>query len=125
MFIWFVAIAVMRLFGILRHPAIFLALNPAYGFDYLFNHGAGGFFAIGAVFLCVTGAEALYADMGHFGAGPIRFSWFCIVFPSLILNYAGHAALVAEARSNAPTDDNIFYRLLYPRKPSSDPGFLA
>jgi KUP system potassium uptake protein len=63
---------------------------------------------LGAVFLCVTGAEALYADMGHFGAGPIKFAWFGVVFPSLILNYAGQAALVVEG---APTDGNIFFRL--------------
>ncbi len=63
---------------------------------------------LGAVFLCVTGAEALYADMGHFGRGPIKLAWFAIVFPSLILNYAGQAALVLEG---APTDGNIFFRL--------------
>jgi KUP system potassium uptake protein len=63
---------------------------------------------LGGVFLCVTGAEALYADMGHFGPQPIRLSWFAFVFPSLILNYAGQAALVLEG---APTDGNIFYRL--------------
>jgi KUP system potassium uptake protein len=63
---------------------------------------------LGAVFLCVTGAEALYADMGHFGKGPIKLAWFSVVFPSLILNYAGQAALVIEG---APTDGNIFYRL--------------
>jgi KUP system potassium uptake protein len=62
---------------------------------------------LGGVFLCVTGAEALYADMGHFGPQPIRLSWFAFVFPSLILNYAGQAALVLEG---APTDGNIFYR---------------
>ena len=60
------------------------------------------------MFLCVTGAEALYADMGHFGSGPIKLAWFAVVFPSLILNYAGQAALVLEG---APTDGNIFFRL--------------
>jgi KUP system potassium uptake protein len=67
-----------------------------------------GFLVLGAVFLCVTGAEALYADMGHFGRGPIKLAWFAVVFPSLILNYAGQAALVLEG---APTDGNIFFRL--------------
>jgi KUP system potassium uptake protein len=62
---------------------------------------------LGAVFLCVTGAEALYADMGHFGRGPIKLAWFAVVFSSLILNYAGQAALVLEG---APTGGNIFYR---------------
>src|SRR5262249_42270604 len=70
--------------------------------------GATGFLVLGAVFLCVTGAEALYADMGHFGARPIRLAWSAVVFPSLVLNYAGQAALVLEG---APTADNIFYRL--------------
>jgi KUP system potassium uptake protein len=108
MLIWFVAIAVMGISGILRHPSVFAALNPVYGLSYLFSHGITGFLVLGAVFLCVTGAEALYADMGHFGRRPIRLAWFAIVFPSLILNYAGQAALVLEG---APTDGNIFFRL--------------
>jgi KUP system potassium uptake protein len=75
--------------------------------SFLFCSGTTGFLVLGAVFLCVTGAEALYADMGHFGARPIKAAWFAIVFPSLMLNYAGQAALVLEG---APTDGNIFYR---------------
>ena len=70
--------------------------SRATGSAYLFSGGAAGFFVLGAVFLCVTGAEALYADMGHFGAGPIRLAWSAVVFPSLVLNYAGQAALVLE-----------------------------
>jgi KUP system potassium uptake protein len=108
MLIWFVAIAVMGIFGIAKHPAVFVAINPLYGLSYLFTNGVTGFLVLGAVFLCVTGAEALYADMGHFGSQPIKLAWFAIVFPSLILNYAGQAALVLEG---APTDGNIFYRL--------------
>jgi KUP system potassium uptake protein len=108
MLLWFSAIALMGLSGIARHPAVFAALNPVYGLSYLFSNGVTGFLVLGAVFLCVTGAEALYADMGHFGRGPIKLAWFAIVFPSLILNYAGQAALVLEG---APTDDNIFFRL--------------
>ena len=108
MLIWFVAIAVLGISGIVKHPSVFAALNPVYGLSYLFSHGATGFWVLGAVFLCVTGAEALYADMGHFGSGPIKLAWFAIVFPSLILNYAGQAALVLEG---APTDGNIFFRL--------------
>jgi KUP system potassium uptake protein len=108
MLVWFVAIALMGISGIVRHPSVFAALNPLYGLSYLFSHGATGFLVLGAVFLCVTGAEALYADMGHFGRRPIKFAWFAIVFPSLILNYAGQAALVFEG---APTDGNIFFRL--------------
>src|SRR6202043_3790347 len=105
---WFAAIAAMGIFGIVRHPSVFAALNPVYGLSYLFSNGVTGFLVLGAVFLCVTGAEALYADMGHFGRDPITLAWFAIVFPSLILNYAGQAALVLEG---VPTDGNIFFRL--------------
>jgi KUP system potassium uptake protein len=108
MLVWFVAIALMGISGLVQHPRVFAALNPAYGLSYLFSHGATGFWVLGAVFLCVTGAEALYADMGHFGRGPIKLAWFAVVFPSLILNYAGQAALVL---AGAPTDGNIFFRL--------------
>jgi KUP system potassium uptake protein len=108
MLVWFLAIAAMGVSGIVQHPTVFAAINPLYGLSYLFSHGATGFWVLGAVFLCVTGAEALYADMGHFGRGPIKLAWFAIVFPSLILNYAGQAALVLEG---APTDGNIFFRL--------------
>ena len=108
MLVWFVAIAAMGVSGIVQHPSVFAALNPVHGLSYLLSNGVTGFWVLGAVFLCVTGAEALYADMGHFGRGPIKLAWFAIVFPSLILNYAGQAALVIEG---APTDGNIFYRL--------------
>ncbi|MGE5157639.1 MAG: potassium transporter Kup, partial [Gemmatimonas sp.] len=108
MLVWFAAMALMGVAGIAKHPAVFAALNPSYGLSYLFSNGATGFLVLGAVFLCVTGAEALYADMGHFGAGPIKLAWLAIVFPSLILNYAGQAALVVDG---APTDGNIFFRL--------------
>ena len=108
MLLWFVTMALMGISGIARHPTVLAALNPVYGLSYLFSNGLTGFLVLGAVFLCVTGAEALYADMGHFGRGPIKLSWFAIVFPSLILNYAGQAALVLEG---APTDGNIFFRL--------------
>ena len=84
------------------------AIDPQYGIHFLLDGGLAGFLVLGAVFLCVTGAEALYADMGHFGARPIRLAWSAIVFPSLVLNYAGQAALVLEG---APVSDNIFYRL--------------
>ncbi|HLI98353.1 MAG TPA: potassium transporter Kup [Bradyrhizobium sp.] len=108
MLTWFVAMAAMGVWGIAQHPAVFAALNPLYGLNYLVSHGVTGFLVLGAVFLCVTGAEALYADMGHFGSAPIKLAWFAVVFPSLILNYAGQAALVLEG---APTDGNIFFRL--------------
>ena len=108
MALWFGIITLMGLSGILNHPTIFVALNPLYGLTYLFHHGLSGFLVLGGVFLCVTGAEALYADMGHFGPKPIRLAWFLAVFPALIINYAGQAALIVDG---APTDGNIFYRL--------------
>jgi KUP system potassium uptake protein len=111
MLLWFLVMAAMGISGIVQHPTVFAALNPVYGLSYLFSHGVTGFLVLGAVFLCVTGAEALYADMGHFGSGPIKMAWFAVVFPSLILNYAGQAALVLEG---APTDGNIFFRLCPP-----------
>lgn len=108
MVLWFVVIAVMGIAGIVRHPRVLEAINPAYGVHYLFSHGFHGFLILGGVFLCVTGAEALYADMGHFGPRPIRVSWFAIVFPALFLNYAGQAALVLDGE---PKDGNIFFHL--------------
>src|SRR5437016_8844384 len=108
MALWFATMALLGLWGLVRHPSVLYALNPLVGLDFLLHSGATGFLVLGGVFLCVTGAEALYADMGHFGAGPIKLAWSAIVFPSLILNYAGQTALVLEA---APTDGNIFFRL--------------
>jgi len=108
MALWFLSIGALGASGIAQHPSVLLALNPIYGLRYLFSNGATGFLVLGGVFLCVTGAEALYADMGHFGVRSIRRAWFWLVFPSLLLNYAGQAALVLEG---APISDNIFYRL--------------
>jgi KUP system potassium uptake protein len=92
----------------MRHPAVLAALNPIYGLRYLLSNGYASFVVLGGVFLCATGVEALYADMGHFGPRPIRLAWSVIVFPSLILNYAGQSAIVLEGASTA---NNIFYRL--------------
>jgi len=108
MALWFATIAVLGLWGIFQHPSVLVAIDPRHATGYLFTHGAAGFLILGAVFLCVTGAEALYADMGHFGARPIRLAWSAFVFPSLVLNYAGQSALVLDG---APVSDNIFYRL--------------
>ena len=101
-------IATLGVYGITRHPGVVAAINPLYGIKYLATGGAKGFLVLGGVFLCVTGAEALYADMGHFGKIPIRRAWNFVVFPSLILNYAGQAAIVLEG---TPTQGNIFYQL--------------
>jgi KUP system potassium uptake protein len=105
---WFAVIALLGLYGIAQHPAVLWALDPRYGLSFLVSGGYTGFLVLGGVFLCVTGAEALYADMGHFGARPIRLAWSAVVLPALVLNYAGQAALVV---AGAPTADNIFYRL--------------
>jgi KUP system potassium uptake protein len=111
MALWFVSIAALGIWGVAQHPTVLVALNPLYALRYILTHGFAGFLVLGGVFLCVTGAEALYADMGHFGSGPIRIAWSVIVFPSLLLNYAGQAAIVLDG---APTSDNIFFRLCPP-----------
>jgi KUP system potassium uptake protein len=105
---WFLSIAVLGVWGILQHPAVLAAINPYYALHYLLTHGFESFLVLGGVFLSVTGAEALYADMGHFGPKPIRVSWSIIVFPSLVLNYAGQAAI---ALHGASVEDNIFFQL--------------
>jgi KUP system potassium uptake protein len=108
MSVWFVLLGVSGLAAILHHPGVFAALNPIYGIRFLSSGGLAGFLILGAVFLCVTGAEALYADMGHFGSGPIRLSWLGLVFPSLVLNYAGQGAILLDGAS---INGNIFYEL--------------
>jgi KUP system potassium uptake protein len=105
---WFLAIGVLGLWGIAQNPSVLVALNPAYGLRYLVSGGLTSFLVLGAVFLCVTGAEALYADMGHFGRRPIQLAWYFVVFPCLVLNYAGQTALVLNG---APISENIFYAL--------------
>ena len=108
MALWFLVIAVLGIHGIAQHPSVLVAVNPLHGIRFLSTQGHAGFLVLGGVFLCVTGAEALYADMGHFGARPIRIAWQAVVFPSLVLNYAGQAAVVLE---HGATAENIFYRL--------------
>src|SRR6516165_1698981 len=109
MLIWFVIIALLGLWGIAQHPAVLWALDPTVGLRYLFSGGGiTTLLVLGGVFLCVTGAEALYADLGHFGRVPIRLAWSGLVFPALVLNYAGQAALVL---AGAPAKGNIFYHL--------------
>jgi KUP system potassium uptake protein len=107
MTLWFLTIGVLGVSGIITHPGVLVALDPRYGFGYLFSHGFTGFLVLGAVFLCATGAEALYADMGHFGAKPIRFAWYGLVLPCLLLNYAGQTAIVVAGKAGA----NPFYSL--------------
>ncbi len=106
---WFVVIAVLGIWSVVRHPQVLVALNPVVGLHYLFGHGFAGFLVLGAVFLCATGAEALYADMGHFGAQPIRLAWYGLVFPALIFCYAGQTGLLLDAPSDKDFDP--FYAL--------------
>jgi KUP system potassium uptake protein len=111
MLIWFLAIAVSGAVEIARAPRILSAVNPIYAVRFFGRHGTHGFVILGAVVLAVTGAEALFADMGYFGRRSIRRSWFGIVFPALLLNYAGQGALVIADRSSVT---NPFF-LLAPR----------
>jgi KUP system potassium uptake protein len=94
MVIWFISLALLGVNGIIRAPRVLSALNPVFGLAFLVENGWHGFALLGAVFLAVTGAEALYADVGHFGARPIRIAWFSVVLPALFLNYLGQGALV-------------------------------
>ncbi len=107
-FLWFATIAVFGIRGILWHPSILLALNPMHAVTFFLNNGMPGFLALGAVFLVTTGGEAMYADLGHFGARPIQIDWFLIVAPALMLQYLGQGALLVQDHSAAR---NPFYLL--------------
>jgi KUP system potassium uptake protein len=111
MCIWFATLAVLGLWQILADPSILRALNPVYAVTLFASHGWQAFVALGAVVLAVTGAEALYADMGHFGRVPIRFAWFSFVMPALLLNYFGQGALLIR---DPGTVVNPFYLLAPP-----------
>jgi KUP system potassium uptake protein len=91
---WFVAIATLGIVSLMRQPVVLTAVDPRFAFSFFREHGWHGFAVLGAVFLVVTGGEALYADMGHFGTRPIRFAWFTLVLPALLLNYFGQGALL-------------------------------
>jgi KUP system potassium uptake protein len=108
MLIWFVTIAVLGIGGIVRHPAVLTAADPSYAIAFLFSGGCGAFAVLGAVFLAITGSEALYADMGHIGRNPIRAVWYVVVLPALLLNYAGQIALFLD---NPSIGGSPFFRL--------------
>ena len=110
MLFWFAAIAAAGVWHVADNVSVLLAFNPWYGVSFLIHHGIIGFYTLGAVFLVVTGAEALYADLGHFGRVPIRFAWLIVVLPALVLNYLGQGALVL---ANPKSVENPFF-LLYP-----------
>jgi KUP system potassium uptake protein len=114
--IWFAAISVLGIGHIMRAPEVLAAINPINGFEFFMINGWRGFVVLGAVFLVVTGGEALYADIGHFGTAPIRLTWFAVVLPALTLNYLGQGALLLVQPDAAV---NPFYRMapswaLYP-----------
>jgi KUP system potassium uptake protein len=102
MILWFVVIAILGAAAIARHPSVLAAVNPSYGVRLLVTHSATALAILGAVFLALTGGEALYADMGHFGKAPVRIAWFALVWPSLVLNYFGQGALLLERHSKVP-----------------------
>jgi KUP system potassium uptake protein len=100
MIAWFVSIGVAGAIGIARYPAVLFALDPRHGAAFMIGHGPGGFFVLGGVVLAVTGVEALYADMSHFGRVPIVRAWYCLVFPTLVLTYLGEGAgVIADPRA--------------------------
>ena len=108
MILWFTSLAVLGLDGVRRYPEVLLSLNPLLGIEFMGRNGWEGFVVLGSVFLAVTGAEALYADVGHFGSRPIRLAWFFIVLPGLFLNYLGQGALVLHDPASI---ENPFYLL--------------
>jgi KUP system potassium uptake protein len=110
MLVWFVVLAIGGLVHLIDDPRVFQALNPALGIQFILTHGVIGLAVMGLVFLVATGAEALYADLGHFGRKPIQFAWLAIVQPALIVNYFGQGALLL---ANPEAIENPFYRL-YP-----------
>jgi KUP system potassium uptake protein len=105
---WFISIAAAGLPWIMRRPEILLAINPVHAVRFFARHGRHGFLVMGSVVLCITGGEALYADMGHFGRRPIKVAWYAVVLPGLLINYFGQGALLLEQ----PKSQNPFYALV-------------
>jgi KUP system potassium uptake protein len=109
MLVWFTVLAILGIHEVAKAPGVFQGLSPTYGARFLVDHGGAAFLTLGSVVLAVTGAEALYADRGHFGTGPIRISWFAVVFPGVMLSYLGQAALILH---NPHARVNPFYLLV-------------
>jgi len=109
MMLWFLSIGFFGLMQITREPTVLLALNPVYALEFFMNNGMHGIVVLGSVVLCITGCEALYADLGHFGRNAIRLSWFSFVFPSLLCNYFGQGALLL---AHPEMNINPFYKLV-------------
>ncbi len=110
-FVWFITIATLGVSHIIHSPSVLAAINPWYGVHFLASHGQRGLLVLGGVFLAVTGGEALYADLGHFGRRPIRLAWFAVVFPALLMNYFGQGALLIQ---HPETIENPFFRMVPP-----------
>jgi KUP system potassium uptake protein len=108
MLLWFTVIGVLGAHQVVLHPGVIQGLSPSYGVQFFADHGGPAFLVLGGVVLAVTGAEALYADRGHFGTAPIRLSWYAVVFPGVLLSYLGQAALV---RARPTSISNPFYLL--------------
>jgi KUP system potassium uptake protein len=108
--IWFTVLAILGLRGVMVEPAVLKAINPLYGINFILEYQFQSFWVLGSVFLVVTGGEALFADMGHFGRQPIRIAWFSVVFPALILNYLGQGALLLNSQEMI-TNNNPFFSL--------------
>src|SRR5260370_29085213 len=108
MVLWFITIALLGVGHIVRAPGVIAALNPQYAVSFMSEHVLQAYVVLGSVFLVLTGAEALYADMGHFGAKPIRMAWYALVMPSLVLNYFGQGALLMQ---NPTAIENPFFLL--------------
>ncbi|MHB8285799.1 MAG: KUP/HAK/KT family potassium transporter, partial [Caulobacteraceae bacterium] len=100
MLVWFVVIGLLGLTSLLHHLGVLAAVNPWYGVSFLVRHKAVALLILGGVFLCATGGEALYADMGHIGRFPIRLAWYVVVLPALLLNYAGQTAILLDNQSS-------------------------
>jgi KUP system potassium uptake protein len=109
MLAWFLVVGLMGVYQVIENPAIFAAINPMYAIQFMHEHALQGFIVLGAVFLVLTGAEALYADMGHFGIKPIRMGWFLFVMPCLLLNYFGQGEMFL---SNPETITNPFFLMV-------------
>ena len=109
--VWFLVLALLGVVHIARHPQVLAALGPQYALAFAYAHPGTASVALGAVVLCVTGAEALYADLGHFGKRPIRLAWFCVVMPALLLNYFGQGAMLLQHPENVR---NPFYEMAPP-----------
>lgn len=108
MMVWFTTIAVIGVRWIIKRPDVLFAVNPVHAYKFITTNGMHGFLVLGSVVLCITGGEALYADMGHFGKAPIRIAWYAGVFPALLLNYFGQGALLLEN----PTVSHPFFGLV-------------